>query len=202
MNHSPHLHGKNVTENVIKSAPCKFGRFSIVCNDGLLYLVQILFVVYLGVKIAGYDAVFLVCPCNLDVLAYAKACIPDIHRLVVTRLDDHVRRHVFPLINRLPQARLGSLAQPRRCLKLQIVVDVHFVPGNLVYPDKRPSGFVVVQPCPLSDLLFMYRQCSYFSLLFGQLAQYIPVVLWNIQHFPFLQVVCSLEIIQPEHEPA
>ena len=72
---------------------------------------------------------------DVDLLDDAEVGAVDGQRAGEVIADDHVARHVPPLVEQPPQLPLLALGPGVPRVKRQLAVDVHLVPGNLVDPD-------------------------------------------------------------------
>ena len=87
--------------------------------------------------------------------------------------NHHVGRHVLPLIDCLPKGGL-PLASPRMSgLQGQLVIDVHFMPRNLVDPHHGPHGLEIIEAAPESCLLLMHWQGGNPGNIGDQPSQYL-----------------------------
>ena len=121
-------------------------------------LLQVGEIADLDLEVPRDDVAGRVGPGHVDVLDDAEIGAVEGQRAGQIVADDHVARHVPPLVERPPQVALlvprpGMLGRER-----QLAVDVHLVPGDLVDPDHRPLGLQVVELPPEPGLFLMDRQ--------------------------------------------
>jgi len=98
--------------------------------------------------------------------AHAKAAAPDRPRYVDERLDDHVRAHVLPGVQGSTQPRLQGAAELVLRAELELVIDLHLLPGDLVDRDHGPNRPQGIQRLPGRHGLFLFRRAAIAATLF------------------------------------
>ncbi len=109
-----------------------------------------------------YNSTFFILRYDVDIFGYSKTGIIYNQGRMQLRLNNHIRLQVIPLVYR-PAQLLFYFTQKRVfCLKLQLTLHIHLMPGNFFNPDQGTSLFKAVKTPPFNYPLFVYMVGSNF----------------------------------------
>ncbi len=136
-------------------------------DDGGLDLLDIRLAAYLRVELLGGDG-----PALLDdylpLLLDAEPRVVDDERAIQNGLDDHIAGQMAPLIESRAQLPLHTLAEGVLADEGQLVVEVEFLPGQLVDPEQWSAWDEIVEARPLGGALALDGQRGDGGVFLGQ----------------------------------